>query len=349
MLSRLKNRFVSRGALSAVQDDAVVSLPGTAQGDILLVPAEQVLTFAVALPLPSHRKRIEALPFAIEDRIARPTDDVHMALSSEAADGAYLANVVDPALMARWIDQAIEAGLGTAAIMPDALALPLPAAGRWTVLRQPGGRVLVRLGDGRGFAAGERNFIQLWTVAGKPDCDEIHQFPDPVALAIDLRQGDYAAARDTMSLPLRRLATVAAVGLLAHGAIAAADMVLLKSVEARRGVELQAQLAASVPGAQAAASPAEAALFAARILPAGSLSPPGEMIPLLGRASEALAPMQGALSYKAISYAEQGDRLRIDVDAADPASLDRARQALSKAGLPARVEGGTILVGGGVR
>ena len=40
---------------------------------IVLVPTEAVLLLTADLPLPSPRRRAEALPFAIEDRIAVPT------------------------------------------------------------------------------------------------------------------------------------------------------------------------------------------------------------------------------------------------------------------------------------
>ena len=323
----------------------MVPVSGVGDGDILLVPAEHVLTFAVALPLPSHRKRIDALPFAIEDRIAVPVDSVHLALSADARAGIYLASVVDPAIMAAWVDLADAAGQNGAAIMPDALALPLPIEGRWTVMRPQDGRVLARLSDGRGFAANEAGFMAIWTAAGRPACDEVRHFPDHVVLAIDLRQGEYARSRGSTELPLRRVATIAAVGLLAHGAIAAADLVVLKSVAARRGLELQAQLAVSAPGAYPGMNAADSALIAAQMLPDGPVSAPSPMLPMLAKAAQALGPLQGALRYSAISYADAGGRLRFDFDAPDKASLNRAREALAAAGLSAWIEGSAILVG----
>jgi len=345
MLSRLKNRFVSpSGTLSALIDGSILSLAGEAEGDILLVPAEQILTLAVALPLPSHRKRFEALPFAIEDRIARATDSVHLALAADPTDGLYLASVVDPAVMAGWVGQATMAGLGEAAIMPDALALSLPAHGRWTVMRPQGTRILVRMADGRGFAVAEPNFLALWTAAGKPECDEVRQFPEHVPLAIDLRQGAFAVERASLAAPLRRLAKVAAVGLLAHGAIAAADIVVLQSIAAKRGLELQSRLSRAAPGIFVGANPAEAARIAADMLPAGSMSPPGTLVPMLATASRALSPLGNALSYRAISFSDK-DGLRFDLDAADATTIERARRALAEAGLTARIDGTSILVG----
>jgi general secretion pathway protein L len=297
----------------------------------------------VALPLPSHRKRLEALPFAIEDRIATPTDSVHLALADDPIDGLYLTNIVDRGVMAAWIAKAAAAGLGEAAIMPDALALALPTPGRWTVMRQPGTRILVRMPDGRGFAVAEPNFLPLWTAAGKPECDEVRQFPDHVPLAIDLRQGAYAVEQGSLAAPLRRLATVAAAGLLAHGAIAAADIVVLQSIAAKRGLELQSRLLRTAPGVYAGMDPAEAARLAVDMLPAGPASPPGTIVPLLAKTSAALGSLGNAFSYRAISFSDK-DGLRIDLDAPDATALERARRALANAGLTARTEGSMLLV-----
>ena len=49
----------------------------------ILVPTEQVRLLAVDLPLANHAKRLAALPFAIEDKIAEPLENVHIALGKE--------------------------------------------------------------------------------------------------------------------------------------------------------------------------------------------------------------------------------------------------------------------------
>ena len=72
----------------------------------VLVPSESVLLLAVDLPLASRAKRLAALPFAIEDRIADPLDAVHIALGAEIAPQRYLVAVVRHTLMLRWIELA---------------------------------------------------------------------------------------------------------------------------------------------------------------------------------------------------------------------------------------------------
>ena len=89
-----------------------------------------MLLLAVDLPLASARQRA-ALPFAIEDRIAEPIDDVHVALGDEIAPRRYLAGVVRHDDAAGWTELA-EAG-ARAAMVPDVLALPIAGAGDWAV------------------------------------------------------------------------------------------------------------------------------------------------------------------------------------------------------------------------
>jgi general secretion pathway protein L len=82
-------------------EQPVVSMTGSSwfldhgpRGGTLFVPGEDVLLLAVDLPIASRRHRMEALPFAIEDRIAEPLDAVHVAIGAQLSPNRYLAAVV---------------------------------------------------------------------------------------------------------------------------------------------------------------------------------------------------------------------------------------------------------------
>lgn len=336
------------GGVFALDGGVPRAIASAAARDLLLVPAEQVLTLSVALPLPSHAKRLAALPFAVEDRIVDRVDAVHLVLGAPLAAGGYAAGVVDRDRMAGWVGAAEAAGLADAAIMPDALALPLPEAGHWHVKREGGGRILVRTAEGAGFAADEKLFVALWTAAGKPACDEV-DFAPVVTIGLDLRQGDFAPARQGLSATGRRVAIVAAAGLLAHGAIAAADTYALRSVAAKQGAELTGLLATAAPGRYAGDDPHEAAMIAAELLPAGGAVPPGALLPLMSRTSQALAPFGAAIVVRSLGFDETDRSLRFDLDLADPAAGASIGRALAAAGLAGRFEGKTLVVrnGGG--
>lgn len=348
-LVRIKNATGNRadGSVWTLDGGVARATSAAAVRDLLLVPAEAVLTLAVALPLPSHARRLAALPFAIEDRITDRIDAVHLALSTQRVGDNWIAAVVDPARMQEWLVAAEEAGLGDAAVMPDALALPLPTEDRWNVLRAANGRILVRTPDGAGFAAQQPLFLAIWTAAGKPECDELPGFEAVVPIDIDLRQGLFARPRQGLSATARRVAIVAAAGLLAHGAIAAADTVALKSIADKRGTELIAALNSAAPGRFTASDPHDAAVLAAELLPAGGSQPPGTLIPILGRTSSALAPFGNLLTMRSLEFDEAQRRLLIDANLADPSATPSVVEALRKAGLTARFEGTSLIVTAG--
>lgn len=349
VLARLKNAARNRvdGSVWTVDSGVAHIASGAATRDLLLVPAEDVLTLSVALPLPSHARRLAALPFAIEDRITDRIDAVHLALGEQRIGGNWIAAVIEPNKMQDWLSIAENAGLGDAAVMPDALALPLPAQGRWNVMRQSGGRILVRLPDGTGFAARESLFLVIWGAAGKPECDELAGFERITSIDLDLRQGLFARPRQGLSTTARRVAIVAAAGLLAHGAIAAADTIALRSIAAKRGSELIAALNTAAPGRFTASDPHDAAALAAELLPAGTSAPPGSLVPLLGRTSNALAPFGNLLTMQGLEFDEGQRRLLIDTSLADSSAAPNIVDALRKAGLTARFEGARLTISSG--
>lgn len=347
-LSRLKNMLAgpADGSVWTLDGGDLRGLGGTAARDVLLVPSEDVLTLAVALPLPSPARRMAALPFAIEDRIAGRVDAVHVALGGQLDDGQWLAGVADPGKVAIWVAAAEAAGIPNAAIMPDALALPVPVPGRWNVRRDARGRILVRTPEGTGFAAEQGLFLPLWTAAGKPECNEIGAGEDVRSIALDLRQGPFARPRQGLSATGRRVAIVAAAGLLAHGAIAAADTIALRTIAAKRGAELTGLLATAAPGRYNGSDPREAAMVAAELLPADSSGAPGALLPLLTRTSSALAPFGGTVTVRAIGFDEAGRSLRLELDLADPSARRGIVDTLRSSGLTGRFDGTSLIVGG---
>ena len=314
---------------------------------IVLVPSEHVLLTTVALPLPTPRRRAEALPFAIEDRLAQPLSATHVALGEVLADGLYLAGAVSHDVMRRWIGALTEAGLTRAAIVPDALALPVPAAGGWSV-DLAGGRALVRTNDGAGFALPLAHLEAAWRAAGEPVCVAFGEALPPVmagaisdlavaplaarlvAPALDLRQGSYAAPRRALSPLLRRIALVAAIGVVAHGAIAAADTLALDHIASKRAAETRAIAATVAPqmpiGDDVAASVAD-------ILPANGAGP-SDFLPLLGRITTALKPLGASAALHNIAFDAGADTVAIEAEAPDIAGLQKIGQTLQASGLP---------------
>lgn len=315
----------------------------------MLVPTEQVRLLGVDLPLPSRAKRLEALPFAIEDQIAEPIESVHLALGAEIAPKRYLVGVVRHDVMAGWVDVAEEAGLGHAAMVPDALALRRPAEGEWAV-ELGADRAIVRAGDGTGFAVPPAMLQAVWQAADRPAARS-YGTPLPaemmaggstiapaalserlLAPALDLRQGRYARRRAAFPSVWRRLGWIAALGAAAHVVIATADTLMLRRIADRREADTRAVVALAAPGANLGG---DLAARVADLLPTGSSAPPDAFLPLLTRVSAALGPLSGALTIRAINY--QANALTIDLDGTDPGLAGRVDAALRASRVQASV------------
>jgi len=291
-------------------------LADDAPGTTVLVPGEHVLTLAVALPLPTRRRRLAALPFAIEDQLATPVAGAHVALGAALGGGRYLAGVVERARMEAWLAALEAAGLADAALVPDALALPAPADGAWSV-RLADGRAVVRGGDATAFATGEAQFHALWLAAGRPACTAFGA-PLPAGIAatpatldglaarltpppLDLRQGAYARRGDAVPPLVKRAALVAAVTLAAQGAIVAADTVALRAIADTRAQQTH--------------------------MAAGTAAP-GRLLPLLTRAAAALGPTGATL--RAVAFDAATDTLALEIETGDRTA---AESALAASGL----------------
>ncbi|PZU10248.1 type II secretion system protein GspL [Sphingomonas sp.] len=316
---------------------------------IVLLPTEEVLLLAVDLPIASARRRIEALPFAIEDRVAQPIGEVHAALGAGLGGQTYLAGIVARDRMARRAALLADAGWARAALVPDVLAVPVPPPGMWSIDIAKA-RALVRVEDGTGFAIPVAHLAAAWAAAGRPQLlsygDSVpgdlpaepaaYQEPSLAARlaqpALDLRQGAFAAPHRPVSPLWRRIATVAALGAFAHAAIAGVDTLAVQRIAAARASEMRGLVQQIAPDAVIGA---DVAASAAEILPAGGAGPSG-FLPLFARVGGALKPLGGAIRMHAISYDAGAGTMSIEVEAATIEGLQQVGTALSGAGLSAQ-------------
>ena len=325
----------------------------------VLVPTEGVLLLAVDLPIANRAKRLAALPFAIEDRIAEPIEAVHLAIGVELSPKRYLVAVVRHDRMAEWVARAEEEGLGHAALVPDALALPTPDAGAWAV-ELGAARAVVRAGDGTGFAIPAAMLRTAWEAAGRPRTiaygaalpEDMASGADSLALdplgrrllapALDLRQGAYARRRRALPSFGKRLAQIVAIGVLAHAGIAAADTLALERIANARADETRALVTGLAPSTNVAGD--DLAGTVADLLPApGAGGGVNALLPVTTRWSAALAPLGTSVTARAVSL--QGGVVTMDIDSTDAALAERISTALKDAGIAAQV----TTTSGGIR
>lgn len=349
---------LSAGVWTLAGDRLIIVDPGGPA--TITVPTEQVRLLAVDLPLATRAKRLAALPFAIEDLIAEPISSVHLALGEEIAPKRYLVGVVRHEIMARWVEIAEAAGLGNAAIVPDALALPFADDEDWSA-QITGNRVVVRTGEG-GFAGPVALLRAAWEQAPhKSDLDIVIVGDDPPAGALpdgwkvdargfdpvgtaerlahaplDLRQGLYARRAAAGSNLWRRLGWIVALGAAAHIVIATADTLMLRSIADRRAAETRALVATVAPGATIGT---DLVGEVSDMLPSGATGRPDIFLPLLTRLSGALAPLAGSLTVRAVNF--QASTLTIDAEGGDPGLATRVDAALKASRISGTVTNAT--------
>ena len=322
---------------------------------VVLVPTENVLILVVDLPLLTRAKRIAALPFAVEDRVAEPIEELHVALGAEVAPGRFLVGIVRHDVMRLWTLRLIEAELDRAMMVPDAVGLPVPGDESWSI-DMAGTRAMVRRPDASGFALPVAHLEAAWRAAGAPSCIAYGDAPPPAldaasarieaeplaarltVPALDLRQGPYARPRAAAHPLWKRIAMIAAIGASAHGAVAAADTIALANIANTREAEARALVAGVAPGM---AVGDDLSTAVADLVPA-STAVPGTFLPLMARVSRALQSAGSPVSVRSLAFDGNAGTLVIDVQSADIAGLQRIGGAISATGLIAEAGAASV-------
>lgn len=86
---------------------------------IALVPAADVLTTSVDIPLKSAAKIQQALPFALEEVVADDVENLHFAAGSRRDSGSIPVSVVDRDRLDAWLARFGEAGIDPSALVAE--------------------------------------------------------------------------------------------------------------------------------------------------------------------------------------------------------------------------------------
>jgi len=116
---------------------------------VVLVPAEDVLLTEARITTRNRAQLLKAVPFAIEDQLLAPVEDLHFA-AAEPADGSVGIAVVAKAALRGWLERLNAAGIQPDVVLPESLALPA-AAERASVLID-NDRAVVRFAPWSAFA-----------------------------------------------------------------------------------------------------------------------------------------------------------------------------------------------------
>jgi general secretion pathway protein L len=181
---------------------------------VVLVPSEDVLLTGATLSARNQTQLLRALPFAVEDQLLAPVEDLHVVpVPAPGLDGDRRAVlVVAPTRLREWLDRLGADGIRPDVLIPETLALA-PA----TVLIEAD-RALVRVAPDAAFACPAGDLSEWLAQTGVPPAElAIHDLrPAPNESAAGSRE---AGVRDGLGL---LAASLPAAGNLLEGAFAPA-------------------------------------------------------------------------------------------------------------------------------
>ena len=200
---------------------------------VVLVPGSSLILRRVTLPGRYGRQSHKALPYLLEEQVASDVESLHIAVLGHDGNQVDLA-ALDREQMQSWLAWLGEADLTSRKLLPDVLALPLPAEG-WAAL-QLGDEWLLRQGECQGMVAeaallpllldGEHPPIHAHTAlpagvsgqwqAADPELPMLLLARGALTSRVNLLQGDFKPRSDLFKhwRPWRKVAIAAAVLLL---------------------------------------------------------------------------------------------------------------------------------------
>ena len=142
-------RVRPRGGVEARGELSLTALAGQLRaGDRIWVvlPGERVVLHAVEIPARSRSAQLQALPYALEERLSEDLDTLHIVPGPRRSDGCLVAAVVSQVDMDQWLGPLSAAGIQPTVAVPDTLLLPSVAADQ-SCVRICGQRVFVQHGE----------------------------------------------------------------------------------------------------------------------------------------------------------------------------------------------------------
>lgn len=355
--------------LARLQAGPQAGAPPAGAEAVLLLPADEVLLTRAPRVARSDRLLRQALPFAIEERLAAPVEQLHIAFAGEG-DPLAVAVIARERLEAR-LQQVRALGLQPIGALSEALLLPAADTG---LLLLDGERVLLRTAAGgsqlcehvdalpgllelmsESGEAVER--LQVRVCAGSdaarlPEalrgkaqaCPPLTQLLAQgwrAGLGPDLLQGDYAPRLAGDALPwLKRAAALAALAVgLAFGHALVERQQLQARLDAQRAAMAEL-LAQAMPGSPAIDPRAQLEIEYERLRRGGAGD---DALALLARVAPSLS---GSTRYslEALDYRSGG--LELTLRASDLSTLDGLRETLAALGLQAELTSATPGQGG---
>ncbi|TCO38947.1 type II secretion system protein GspL [Dokdonella fugitiva] len=192
MSDRLLLRLAPDGGLTWLRQSgarATASVAGAPPADVLaradeivvLVPAEEVLLTEVTLSARNRAQLMQALPFAVEEQLLAPVEELHFA-AARPVEGKLGVAVVARAVLRGWLERLDAAGVRADALVPESLAVR--AAGPQACVMLEEARAVTRLAPWSAFACSLAELPGWLALAGPRHALEVFDFRAGAPLAL---------------------------------------------------------------------------------------------------------------------------------------------------------------------
>ena len=307
---------------------------------VVLVPGEDVLLAQARIGARNRAQLMQALPFALEDQLLAPVEELHFAAASPQ-DGSVGAAVVAKERMREWLARLAEAGVRPDAMLPETLALA-PETGL-----VDDARAQVRLAPWVAFCCAPGQVAEWSGHAGAASAPTLH---DPreatrgprdalaflggqlAALPLNLLDGEFAAARrgGDRVRGWRQVAMLAAAVVLLAFANLGVEVLQLSRTSARLDRLEREAVTAAFPDVDAAQLDrvGAAGLMRSRLERLHGGAAPGGLLRMLA----SVAPVLGAtptVQTRGMEYRNGTFELAVRVP--DVAALDSLRERIALA------------------
>jgi general secretion pathway protein L len=167
---------------------------------LVLVPSEQVLLLDTPRMSAQRAQFAKALPFALEDQLASPVEDLHFALPERLNEARVPVAVVERSVLRGWIERLARDGIRPDVLIPEALAMPC-ADGATLVVEEK--RALLRMAPAQAGAsdlAGLQDWLSLVVEDGELAKLQVYDFRLAPALNLPVAVSNYhARQRDVLA------------------------------------------------------------------------------------------------------------------------------------------------------
>ncbi|WP_163932239.1 type II secretion system protein GspL [Paraferrimonas sp. SM1919] len=115
----------------------------------VLIPTQTTSILSAQLPEKGTRQALKALPFMLEDELSESVEQLHFC-ATKVVNNQVDVCVVNHQQMQLWLSWLADAQIQPNRIVPDALALPTPEMGCWSVL-EINGKYLIKTAKSKGM------------------------------------------------------------------------------------------------------------------------------------------------------------------------------------------------------